>query len=228
MLFSLRNFGYKQRFLRQFGGAALVALTGTFVTASAQAIPIRALPDLQSISIFERSGRGLPNEHVFGPNDAPIRARRAGALSGGNRDFLGISTEFYDVFYSNADGSFNGDGAFLTIDGRFDNRGGGGFNIAEVRLNFSGGSVEFANTVETFAAFGKDSFPITAGNAIDQVFTTHTVFGITFESSDRLSLTVGFAATTPAQSVSEPGTFALLGGALLGLTVLRRRRAAMR
>ncbi|MDD9916944.1 MAG: PEP-CTERM sorting domain-containing protein, partial [Rhodospirillaceae bacterium] len=71
-------------------------------------------------------------------------------------------------------------------------------------------------------------FPITAGNAIDQVFTTHTVFGITFESSDRLSLTVGFAATTPAQSVSEPGTFALLGGALLGLTVLRRRRAAMR
>ena len=43
-----------------------------------------------------------------------------------------------------------------TVEGRFDNRGGGGFNIAEIRLNFFGGGFEFADSVESLAAFGAE------------------------------------------------------------------------
>lgn len=191
---------------------------------SVQAVPIRTLPNIQDVSIFERSGLGLPDEHIFPVNSAPILTRRTGALSQSNSDFLGISSEFYDAFFSNADGAPNPDGAFVTIEGRFDNSGGGGFNIAEIRLVFAGGVFEFANQVESFRAFGKKGFPITAGNAIDQIFTTHTSFGTTADTSDRLSLTVGFASSAPALAVPEPGSVILLGSALLGFSLLRRRR----
>lgn len=204
--------------------AAVLAAAGSgLFSTAALAIPIRDLPGLQSISIFERSGRGLPTEHLFVPDGAPILTRRSGTLASGNRDFVGVSREFYDAFYSDADGVSNAAGAFLTIEGAFDARGGGGFNIAEIRLNF-GGVSEFANEVASFAAFGKDSFPITAGNAIDQVFTTHTTFGSTFESTERLRLTVGFGSSVPAQPVAEPGMFGLFGAALIGIAAIRRRR----
>jgi hypothetical protein len=44
----------------------------------------------------------------------------ADPLDGTNHDIAGANTEYYDVFYSNANGSFNLDGEYLSIEGVFE------------------------------------------------------------------------------------------------------------
>ena len=196
-------------------------------TLPAQAIPIQNLPNLVSITVFERTFAGGPTPFNFGPADAAILQRRAVPLSAANNDFVGFTGEFYDVFYSDADGTLNVLGEYLTVEARFDNAGGGGHNLAEVVLNFSGGGTENANQVASFAAFGAGSFPGTVGLAVDGDLDTHTFMGSTAAGvPDRLRVTVGFASSvTQVSQVSEPGTFALLGLGLGGLVLARRRRS---
>ncbi len=187
-------------------------------TVPAQAVPIMDLPDLNSITVYERSGPG-PDPYVFAPAASEILERRAGPLSGANNDFVGTPGEFYDVFYSDADGTANTLGEFLTIEALFDNPADGALNIAAVFLNFAGGITESANVVASFSAFGPFAFPDTAGRAVDGNLDTHTVFGSTTPGvADRLRLTLGFASSmTPVVSVPEPGTLALLSLGLAGL-----------
>ena len=76
-------------------------------TLPAQAVPIMDLPDLDSITIYERSTAGGPDPYVFAPASSEILQRRADPLSAANSDFVGTPGEFYDVFYSDADGTAN-------------------------------------------------------------------------------------------------------------------------
>lgn len=67
----------------------------------------------------------------------------AGALSAGNTDFNGL-------YYSDADGTLNPLGDFISIQASFMSNSSSGLNIDSVRLNFLGGVTEFASVVPSF------------------------------------------------------------------------------
>jgi MYXO-CTERM domain-containing protein len=175
---------------------------------------IADLPNLQSISVFERTGGSAPVPATF-PAASPQLNTRLANLSGSSLDFQGAGSEWYDVFYSDADGTPNASGDWLTIECVFVSTAGGGCNIAEVRLNFAGGTTEFANVVTNVRSGGSGAFPSTAVLAVDGDLQTHTTLG-TGTNTNRLGITVSFA------SVPTPGAAGLAG--LAGLALLRRRR----
>lgn len=204
----------------------LVTAIGVLLMAgsAAQAVPIRDLPGLAGVVVFERSGVETPFNML--PNGSVITTRRDDRLSAANSDFQSNSNEFYDFFYSDADGTFNPDGAFLSITAIFDNAADGGLNISRVALSLSSGN-EFASFVSSFVTNGAFGFPNTVDNALGDTPNTTTFLGDTVGQPDsfRLRLTVGFESTRePVSQVPEPGTLALLGFGLGGLVLARRRR----
>jgi hypothetical protein len=83
----------------------------------AHAVAVRAIPNLTSITFYERTGGVAPTPYTFSVNSSQLTATLSDPLGPGNRDIPGAPTEFYDVFYSNADGSFNLNGEYMTIEG---------------------------------------------------------------------------------------------------------------
>lgn len=193
-----------------------------FFTGAAQAVPIQSLSGLTSITFYEQTTAVF--SHTFGVTSAEILTQRANPLSSSNRDFSNHGFEFYDVFYSDSDGTLNVNGAYISIEVRFDPVAGGGGNINGIELNFSGGATEFANSIASFAAFGAGSFPGAFGNAVDGDLGTTTSMGSTFGTTDRLRITVGFESS--ADVIPEPGAFAILGAGVAGLIFVRRRKQA--
>lgn len=155
--------------------------------------PVRLIPNLSAVIFWEMTDAIC--SHEFDKDRAELRERLSDPLGSGNLDFWGVlEHEPYDVFYSNADGSLNPDGKFVTIEATFD-RGlpaGGALNIAEVQATFDDGSIQHATTVASYVALGDNARPSSVVYAVDDDLSTATVMGNTIGVSERLRLTVGF------------------------------------
>jgi len=203
-----------------------VTLSYLAIPSGVQAIPVRDIPNLTSITFWERTGGTAPTPFTFGINTPQLTTRLSEPLSTSNSDFSGVPGELYDVYYSDADGTFNLDGEFLTVSATFGTTAptGGGLNLAEIGLNFAGEPTEFGNSVASFVALGGNAFPSLVGNAIDGDLLTHTTMGNTFGQTERLRVTLGFLSSSGSVSTSvpEPSSFISFGIGLLLLGLSKK------
>ena len=148
--------------------------------------------------LYERTGGVEPAPFTFIVDGAELTVRLDDPLTNANFDIDGASGEFYDVYYSDADGGFQLDGSYLTISGTFGQTlpAGGGLNLAEIGLNFSDQSVEYGNYVASFVALGDNAAPENVDRAIDNDLQTHTTMGNTVGQVERLRVTLGFESTS--------------------------------
>lgn len=164
-------------------------------------VPVKELPNLESITFYERTGGVTPDPFTFLVDGPELTVRLDDPLAIGNYDIDGASGEFYDVYYSDEEGQFQLDGSYLTISGTFAQTlpAGGGLNLAEIGLNFSDQSVEYGNYVASFVALGDNAAPDNVDNAIDGDLQTHTTMGNTVGQMERLRVTLGFESTSGPQ-----------------------------
>jgi hypothetical protein len=213
-------------------GVVCVAFASLLAPA-AHAVAVRLIPNLASITFYERSGGGAPTPFTFAVGGPELSTRLADPLGIGNSDMAGVPTEFYDVFYSNSDGTFNANGEYLTIEGVY-LQGlpqGGGLNLAEISLDFSGGAPpEFGSFVASFVALGDNAIPGDVGNAIDSNLQTHTTMGNTIGTTQRMRVTLGFrsASGNPVATASDIPTLADYALVLLACVIAIAAWLAMR
>ncbi len=159
-------------------------------------IPVHDIPGLLSITFYETTGQ--VTEYNFLVDGPELSTLLPDPLSLQNRDIQGTSVEFYDVYYSDEDGTFNPDGSYLTIGGSFGAKfpAGGGLNLAEISLNYDDNSVEFGSFLASFQGLGDNYVPGSEPSAIDGNLATHTTMGNNVdEPGKRLRVTLGFKSS---------------------------------
>jgi hypothetical protein len=185
--------------------AVALLLGSSLATQDAAAVdstaPLRTSPGLTSITVFERTGGTAPVAYTFSINSLQLTSRRSDPLSSFNSDISTAASESYDIYYSNADGAFNVDGGFLTIEAVYSGTAptNAGLNVAEVRLNFSDGTSQFAGGIASFLRLGTNGSAVRVQSAVDGNLLTHTAMGNTFGQSSRLRLTVSFHERLPVR-----------------------------
>lgn len=152
--------------------------------------PLRELSTLESITFMETTTS--INSWTYSKNSNQL-CTRLNTLTSKSLDFMGTNTEYYDVFYSDANGNLDINGGYITIEGVYGYQS-WGFNIAEVKLNFTGSKFEYANTVSSYRCCGKTADSDSVKNAIDSDINTYTNLGHTVGSNERMRLTLGFAS----------------------------------
>ncbi|MGE0869761.1 MAG: hypothetical protein AB7P03_14445 [Kofleriaceae bacterium] len=157
---------------------------------------VRTLPGLQMINFYERTGGSSPQKYSFAVDGPELAAKLPDPLRMASRDIEGASEEYYDVYYSNAQGEPDLDGAYLTISGKYIRTApsGGGLNLAEIELVFADHS-EYGNVVASYAALGDNKDESRVNDCVDGKLETHTSMGNTVGTTDRLRLTLGFPST---------------------------------
>lgn len=184
------------------GGASTTTSTTTGVggglgTGGFVPIPVRTLP-LDSITFWERSGGDAPTAYTFALNGPELTTKLPDPMSDASHDIKGVPTEYYDVYYSDADGVFDIDGSYLTISGVFEQAlpAGGGLNLAEIGLNYTDATTEYGNYVASYVVLGDNQVEANVDRCIDNDLQTHTTMGNTVGQTDRLRVTLGFESTS--------------------------------
>jgi hypothetical protein len=189
------------------------------------AAPIGFLTGIQSVTFFEQSGSSGSFTYTlpfFTVSDLRIY-NRLPTLDAISQDFSGLSNENYDAFLSDANGNPNALGEFISIEGSFNSATSSGLNIDWVRLNFSGGGIEYANWVPSFvsAVAYVSGSELRILGAPDGLITQ---MGRT-TGTDRMRVTVGFLSSSGVPpGVPEPSTYLLTGAGLMGIGFLHRKR----
>jgi hypothetical protein len=199
----------------------LLAMCSMLAAAAESFAAVITYPGLTGIRITEYSGGPIP--HFFLPN-SPQMTNQLAFLNGANNDFQGVPTEVYDVFYSNANGTYNLTGNYITIEGRFAGTGGGGgMNIAAVDLLI--GPAPFmvcrADILASWVGLGNNYIAgseVLAVDADSPLPATFTTMGNTAGTNARMRLTVGFKKIIP-----EPTALALALPPLGALFAAARR-----
>ncbi|MFK8005147.1 MAG: gliding motility-associated C-terminal domain-containing protein [Saprospiraceae bacterium] len=152
---------------------------------------IKNIENLTSITFYEKTGKTI--SHTFDVDGEELNTRFSGKLNYANFDFQGWpGYEFFDVYYSNGDGSFNKEGKFVSIEARFDiSYQGGGGNIMEVEFKFNNGYSIFASHLESFQINGANYYPQSELKAVDCNLDTWSTLGNTREKNQKLRLTLG-------------------------------------
>jgi hypothetical protein len=170
----------------------------------------QTLPNLLQVIFLETTNGTLPTRYA--PGAPELTTRRSDPLTSGNNDFSFFDEEYYDVFYSNADGAPNPTGAFITVEGvwRLQNEPFGGMNINEVELLYQNGSFDFADFITSFVLGSfcnpgdpdapEQCLPGSEARAVDNMTGTFPRFGHTsnMNLNERFRLTVGFNGISPA------------------------------
>lgn len=179
---------------------------------------------LESIRVYESTFSNPEPAFDFAVGDSRLSEVLAGAaLNSSSRDFGNFpGDENYDIYLSNADGTLNSLGSYITIDG---NCGAAlnCFNINEVALVVSGSEHWAVSVVRS--VYGRDG-SFTPGShvyAADGDLFTYTQLGDTvgLGPDARMSITLEFA-DVPA--IPEPQTYALLTLGLGALAWVTRRQ----
>ena len=182
------------------GGGTTGTTTGLggFGTGGATDTPVRLIPGLTSITFYERTGGTEPTPYDFTVDGPELTARLDDPLTDASHDIPGATSEFYDVYYSTEDGTFDLDGKYLTISGTFGQAlpAGGGLNLAEIGLHYTDASTEYGNYVASYVALGDNKVEASVDNCIDGDLQTHTTMGNTVGASERLRLTLGFESSS--------------------------------
>jgi hypothetical protein len=197
---------------RDFMKSIYILALSLLAIAPLSAAPIRTLPNLTSVFIWEATTTN--NFYSFAPN--------VGVNVQGNLpvDVLSGANEEYDLFYSNANGTFNLDGEYLTVVCNFTGAGQIGCNISAIGLSFSSGPDILFNTITNI----RTGFNYTAGSENFMIDNDLETPGSLGNNSDAPPLSVTFGITAPSgNEVPEPSTYATLGAGLLAAAFLRRR-----
>jgi hypothetical protein len=199
---------------------ALILVASTAATAQAAIINT---PGLTTVRIWEATGP--MTAYNFVQNGPQMTAQLGvGSLDPFTNDFAPLFDENYDVFYSDANGNFNVNGNYVTVEAVFPHQfpSGGGLNLGAVDLIISGSPVR-ADILASWVGLGNNYLPGSEALAVDAdnfplAPTTATTMGSTFTPpTQHLRVTV-----TWTQFVPEPSTVALGAFGLLGMLVRRK------
>jgi hypothetical protein len=206
---------------RRLGWLKGVGLAAVFLSSPALA-GIQDIAGYEGIRVYEAT-YVLAHPADFAAGDARLTSKLDGAaLSQTGRDFGFFNgNENYDLYFSDANGSLDPLGSYLTIDGNCDVPF-QCFNITEVAIRVNGAEQLATGVVR--AVYGQPGSFVadTAARAADGDFGTYTQLGDTMDNypDGRMSLTLSFA-NVPA--IPEPRIFAMMlaGLGLIGFAARR-------
>lgn len=200
---------------------AIAAIFSLLPSVSKTQAAIINTPGLTHVIVWEATGPIMP--YFFVQNGPQMTNQLGvGVLGPSNNDFSPLQNENYDVFYSDANGNFNLNGNYVTVETLYPNAtGGGGGNVAAVDLFFASSSTSLrADVLASFQGLGPN---YAAGSEVfsadpDAGPTTFTSMGSTMvPPTQHLRVTV----TWKQFNVPEPNTFGL---STLSLAVAAFRR----
>jgi hypothetical protein len=200
--------------------STIAALIMAGLVAPSQAA-IMTTPGLLGVRFWEATGPVVP--FTFAPNSSEMTNQLGvGVLGPNNDDFNQLPTENYDVFYSDANGNFNLNGNYVTVEAVYPvPGGGGGLNLGAVDLVFGSGTLR-ADVLASFVGLGPNFIPGSVVNAVDAdtaVPSTITTMGSTMiPPTQHLRVTVTWSHLVP-----EPTSGMLIATALSSVLFVRRR-----
>ena len=193
------------------------ALVGT--TAAAAQAAIITTPGLTTVRVWETTGPTTPYDFAFNGPQMTTQLG-VGVLGPNMNDFSPLSVENYDVFYSDANGSVNLNGDYVTVEAVYSNSsGGGGLNLAAVDL-LIGSTTQRADILASSVGLGPNFLPASVTNAVDAdspLPATFTSMGSTVTPpAQHLRVTVGWSR------IPEPSSGVLAILSLVAFVVRRR------